>query len=218
MAGANLTTLQAAVEGNIKRTDKTADVVQAINDAILHVAQTAKPHEIQDLQEQTTTAGTDTYALDSDCLHIEFVVILNVGESTDGQPVVIDQGNLRSWMLRNRDSDARGTPEKWFRRNNNIELYDAIPDDNDGNDYDIEIAYVKRPALLSASTPSTAMDLNEEWDRAVEYKATAIMFMRLQDERQQVYESAYINELQAKESPKAGEAKANDDAHADFGV
>jgi hypothetical protein len=216
MAGANLTTLQAAVEDNLKRSDKTGEVVQAINDAILHVAQTAKPHEIQDLQNQTTTAGTDTYALDTDALSIELVVITNVGEASAEQPVIVQRGNLRSWMLRNRDSNARGVPTQWFRRNNNIELYDSIPDDNDSNDYLVEIAYVKRPALLTAASPSTAMDLNEEWDRAVEYMATAIMFRKLQDEREQVYLAAYASELQIKEDPKSMENKADDDAHADF--
>lgn len=215
MAGANLTTLQAAVEENLKRTDRTAQVIQAINDAILHVAQTAKPHEVQDLQSATTSAGTDTIALDSDALMIEFVVITNVGEASAGQPVVVDQANLRAWMLRNRASTAQGTPTMWFRRNNNLEVF-PIPDDNDGNNYLMEIAYTKRPALLTAASPSTAMDLNEEWDRAVEYKATAIMMRKLQDEREQIYSAAYMEELQMKESPKAGEAKANDDAHAEF--
>src|SRR3990167_5209960 len=190
------------VEKQIKRNDLTDRVVEAINAANIDIALTIKPHELDDLQTITTAVTDDTYALDSDALSIEFVVVYGI--SGNDVPQEIKEGSLRTFMMRNREDASNGVPGRWFRRANNIHIYDNIPDDNSGDNYTIEVAYVKRPTVIAASSPATVSDLNTEWDDMVKLLAAGKMFRFLQSpDLADTMFAEYNRILQSRMTPRA---------------
>lgn len=206
--GQSLGTFQSVISENIAREDQDDLITDKVNAAILDIAMTVQPHEIHDLQTVTTSDGTSGYSLDSDLLSIRFVV-----ETSEEVP--LPRGSLRSYALRGRDSDDRGAPRKWIRLGNTIYLYQAVPDDNSGDNYTIEVFYLKRPASLSSSSDTS--DLNTEWDEATELLATSKVMRSLREfEHAATYYQDYIQLLSIRDTPEMMEDEHDDDAHVYF--
>lgn len=212
--GATLATLQGEVEVQTKRDDLDAYIKSAINDAILDIALAAEPHELADLQTITaTTAGTTGYTLDSDLVAIQSVVLTNVNNYN--RPKTLERGTVHEWLRRSRNSADRGVPGKWVRRGNTIHIFDRVPDTNDGDQYAVEIAYIKRPATLTNTTDTSGLD--DEYDESIIIMASAKVFRKIQDfEKAAAMDEMVMSQLQLRRSDRNYEDQYDEFSHAVF--
>jgi hypothetical protein len=142
-------------------------VDQAINDAILQLVLEARPHEMQTSKTFTTTTQTEATALESDCY-----AILNVTDNTNNRRILPGDYNYRD----DSDPESYGTPTRWYRYANNLNLYQQVPD---ATGFSITYRYLKRPASLSSD--SSVLALNDEWRKPVEVLSAAILFGNLNE-------------------------------------
>lgn len=179
MAGATLSNILSYVQDSVQRTDIDEVIIEEINNAVLDVTMIAKPTEMEKTQTVSSiTAGDEDHTLDSDVLAIEQVLMTNPDGET--KPYLLERSRRSEWLLRDRTTTASeyGSPQYWYRRGNTLYIWPK-PNTNNGNNWNMEISYIKRPATLASSSPSTAMDLNSEWNTVVKYRASALVWLRL---------------------------------------
>lgn len=217
MAGASLSTLLAFVQDATQRDDIDETLIAAINDAILDLTITIVPTEMEKTQTVSSmTAGDEDHTLDSDVLAIESVALTNPAGET--KPVRLKRASRTSWILRDRTTTSTeySRPKYYYRRGNTLYIWPK-PDDNDGNNYNMEISYIKHPATLASSSPSTTSDLNAEWDAPTKYRATALTWLRLQSpEMYQFYNAAYAELITNRNTVLGLEQEADQDATFEF--
>ena len=134
------------------RKDKEASFTRAVNNAILELIYKIRMKEFHYTKAFSTAANTMAYVLDA----IEFAVI-NVRDLTNNVP-------LSSREILQLDEVAKdltvgaGAPTKWTMWEDDVILFDEIPDDT----YSMQRRSLKRPTKLTA--PTDVMPTQEEWD------------------------------------------------------
>jgi len=170
--------IQNEVQYHIRqRTDLITYVKSKINQAVLDVMLLVKPPEFFSTVTITTTTQTPDYDIlaTSDVLAVLGATLLNTNIDSNDRRLI--RGNWREFDAMDQDftdSNNIGRPRKYFRYANEIILYNKVPDDNDGNNWSIQVRMLLRPTVLSADADT--FPLNAEWEEPTVLRAAYKLF------------------------------------------
>jgi hypothetical protein len=188
-------TIRAQIVTEIgERTDFNDEIDDQINYAYDEIATTLEIKELQANTTQTTTDGTAEYALTST------YAIFSVSNQTNFK--VLEESTMRDYDAR--DNTETGAPNKWAREANNLYVFAAVPDDNDGDNYTLLIRYWLRPDELT--TDASNHIFPRELERGIRLLAGAnTMLLLNDDQRYQVRIMEYQRWLQRYQTPRTAE-------------
>lgn len=186
--------LQDEVQWHIRhRRDLQGFVKSKINQAVLDVMRIVKPPEFLATTAITTSDGVSAYDLGSQSEDVLAVL----GVAIDSTSVNVENRRLlrgRYEEYDEQDPTNTGRPRKWFRYGNNLILYNRVPDDNDGDNYDLTVRILERPTALSADADVFPLQL--ELEELVVLRAASKMFTLLGNlERKQVSDDLFTESL-----------------------
>lgn len=165
-----------------------ATINNMLNEATLQLVMTVRPYESLEQQTVPTVNGTFAYDLAEDA----YAIILVTDLTDTARPLSLRQGTLIEFYGVSR---AVGRPTKWVRSENQIYLYNRVPD----SVRSIEVLYLKRPATM---TSSQDFPLNAEWVLPVIELATFLTFSRLnQSDKAKGKLEVYDIMLKARQTP-----------------
>jgi hypothetical protein len=183
--------------GNKSGIDTVID--DAINDAIIEVAQTFQPQELIASASGSAANQTSSYSFSSIFSVTDVLAIIGVRNTTDDYR--LKNGSLLEFMLEPKlttQSSNFGRPNKWTRQGNNLILYSQIPDSTART---IEIYYVQRPAELTADADT--FPLNREWERPVALLASSYVWGSLNNsEKAQLKDQQYQSTIVRRDTPE----------------
>ncbi len=160
-----LTQLLAFIAYDFKRTDKTTETTQFINDAIYDIA-TRIPHSAYKYQSYSpTVSGQEDYPLPSTVIHLLHPIRFLEGTGSADSGWALDFLTKQEYddyeINPNRTSPGTGDPLRYTVFSGSI-LLSPIPDSS--SNY-LEIDWTKRPTTLSSGSDSPA--LGAEYDEVI---------------------------------------------------
>ncbi len=152
------------------------EVDLALNEAQIQHVITVKPAESQESATFSIVSATASYNIITN-VNADAYAIMYVRNTTDDEPLV--QGTVYEWHLQNQDgtvSSNVGKPHKWVHVEDDIVLYDKIPD---ATARTIKVLYLTLPVTM---TTAVDFELQKEHERPVEQLAKSLLWLDLGNE------------------------------------
>jgi hypothetical protein len=148
-----------------ERTDIDTNIKSAVNDAMVDLVLMFRIREMISSTTDTTSEGENALELDTNVYDV-------ISVRNDDDDVTLEKGDWHEYdNLDNDDSDAYGTPTKWFVDGMNLILYSQTPDDSD---FSITYRHLSRPDDMINNTD--AFPLPREWERPCKLLAKSYVF------------------------------------------
>ncbi len=167
-----LSTIRTEIRSNVKRTDIDTIIDDQINAALSHIGTRWELPPLITTATTPTSDGVATYLLPSDLF-----AVLGVRENTV-KKTKLEDSTVLEYQRRDRTATA-GLPGKWARSNDLLYIFDQIPNDNDGSNYEIEVLYWKRHPQLTNDADRHL--LTAEWESMIRLFATSLTFAKLNE-------------------------------------
>lgn len=140
-----------------------------VNEALQEFATMYEFEQLMATATTPTVDGQSHYLLPSD-LYVLWLVKEETRLNRE-----LEQKDIR--LFDHIDETKTGVPNFFSQYNNQLILWNQVPDDNDGDNYSIRIRYWRRQAELSDDNDDHL--LPAEWERGVKLKAGAYLFNSL---------------------------------------
>lgn len=179
-----------------QRTDIETFVERKINQAVLDVMLQVKPPEFFSTVTISTVAGTASYDLEAsqDTLAVLGVTLLDTNFTSNDRK--LERGHWDQFDTMDQDfteDNNLGRPRKYFRYGDDIILYSKVPDDNDGNNYSVQVRTLQRPTVMTLDADTFPLEL--EWEEPVTLRSAYKLFtltgdMERRQETMQLYQES----------------------------